>query len=160
MRLSVAAIGRLKDGGEQALVARYVALANGLGRAHALGPLDILELPDGKAADLDARRADEAQRLLKSVSDADHIVLLDETGRAQSSVVFAGEMRRLRDTGTKRLAFLIGGADGHGPAAREAARQSLSLGPMTLPHGLARILLAEQIYRAITIIAGHPYHRA
>ncbi|MDX2287675.1 MAG: 23S rRNA (pseudouridine(1915)-N(3))-methyltransferase RlmH [Hyphomicrobiaceae bacterium] len=160
MRLSVVAVGRLKDGAERALLDRYVGLASGLGRSHGLGPFDVVEVPEGKAAGLDARRTDEAQRLIRAAGEADQIILLDETGRSVTSAAFAADLRHARDSGVKRLAFLIGGADGHGSAARDAARRAMSLGAITLPHGLARIVLAEQVYRAISIIAGHPYHRA
>ena len=87
------------------------------------------------------------------------IVSLDERGKALTSAAFADLLRRQSDDGCKSMAFLIGGPDGHGPAVAAAARLSLSLSAMTLPHGLARVVLAEQLYRASTILAGHPYHR-
>jgi 23S rRNA (pseudouridine1915-N3)-methyltransferase len=102
---------------------------------------------------------EEARRLLEVAAGA-RIVMLDARGKGQTSEAFAAELRRARDGGVEAIAFLIGGADGHGEAVRAAASQTLSLGAMTLPHGLARVVLAEQLYRAATIIAGHPYHRA
>jgi 23S rRNA (pseudouridine1915-N3)-methyltransferase len=98
--------------------------------------------------------------LLKAASGAEATVALDGGGRALSSEAFARWLAERRDGGMKTLAILIGGPDGHGAAALEGAALRLSLGAMTLPHGLARIVLAEQLYRAATILAGHPYHRA
>lgn len=87
-----------------------------------------------------------------------HLVLLDARGKLLSSEAFAAHLGRLRDTGTQRILLAIGPADGWSPAALARADLLLSLGPMTLPHELARVVLAEQIYRALTILAGHPYH--
>lgn len=159
MRLSIAAIGRLKEGPERQLLSRYAALLDGLGRGCGIGPLTITELPEARGAEVAKRTADEAQRLLKTASGADIVVLLDERGRSMNSLALAKSMREDRDSGVKHIAFLIGGADGHGEEARKAAHRQLSLSPLTLPHGLARIVLAEQLYRAVSIIAGHPYHR-
>ncbi|MDX2259202.1 MAG: 23S rRNA (pseudouridine(1915)-N(3))-methyltransferase RlmH [Hyphomicrobiaceae bacterium] len=160
MLLTVAAVGRLRDGAESALVERYAKMATSIGRSHALGPLTVQDILESRSQVVDLRRDDEGGRLIKVAGDADLLVLLDEAGSALTSRQFAERLRRWRDDGVKRAGFLIGGPDGHGEAAREAARLSLSLSPMTLPHGLARVILAEQIYRALTIIAGHPYHRA
>ena len=160
MRLQIVVIGKLKDGPERELYARYAERIGGAGRGVALGPLVLVELPESRAASAAARMSDEAARLMARARDADVRVVLDEHGKASSSQAFAGLLRRFRDRPASSLAFLIGGADGHGQPAREAADLVLSLGPMTLPHGLARIVLVEQIYRAITILAGHPYHRA
>jgi 23S rRNA (pseudouridine1915-N3)-methyltransferase len=159
VRLTIAAVGRLKDGPERELFARYAKRFDDAGRALALGPLRLAELPEGRAAKPDLRKADEAARLLKAAADAEAVVALDAKGKAMTSEAFAKWIAARRDAGTKMLAFLVGGPDGHGPAALEAATLTLSLGTLTLPHGLARVVLAEQLYRAATIIAGHPYHR-
>jgi 23S rRNA (pseudouridine1915-N3)-methyltransferase len=159
MRFIVAAVGRLKDA-ERDLYERYAGRFDALGRSHALGPLALAEIGEGRSATPELRKADEAGRLLKVAGGADIRVILDGTGRAMSSEAFASLLEKRRDGGCKTLAFLIGGPDGHGAAALEAATVKLSLGPMTLTHGLARIVLAEQLYRAATILAGHPYHRA
>lgn len=159
MRLLVAAIGRIKDGPDRALLDRYLDRLAALGKTHGLAPIDSLELVEGRAESPELRRTDEAERLLAAARGCEATIVLDERGRAITSVAFAELIRRERDGGTKGLAFLIGGPDGHGAAAHRSARHVLSLGPMTLPHGLARIVLAEQLYRAATIIAGHPYHR-
>jgi 23S rRNA (pseudouridine1915-N3)-methyltransferase len=158
MRLIVAAVGRLKEH-ERALFDRYAERFDAAGRSLGLGPVKLSEIAECRLATPELRKADEAARLLKAASAAEVMVALDEAGRAQSSAAFARWLAARRDAGTKTLAFVIGGPDGHGAAALAAATLKLSLGAMTLPHGLARIVLAEQLYRAATILAGHPYHR-
>jgi 23S rRNA (pseudouridine1915-N3)-methyltransferase len=160
MRLIISAIGRLKDSGERELYERYAKRIDQSGRTVALGPLTLNEYPESKLASADLRKVDEAARLLRTTAEADAIVALDETGRQYSSATFAQLLGKHRDNGTKCLTFLIGGADGHGDMALKAATFKLSLGTLTLPHGLARIVLVEQLYSATTILSGHPYHRA
>jgi 23S rRNA (pseudouridine1915-N3)-methyltransferase len=158
MRLVIAAVGRLKDGPERTLFERYWDRLEASGRSVGLGPLALFEVPESRATGRAERVADEAQRLLAKVSGVDVKVALDEHGKGQTTDAFTAFLRDGRNAGTS-LAFLIGGPDGHGPAVLHAADLKLSLGPMTLPHGIARIVLAEQLYRAATILAGHPYHR-
>lgn len=160
MRVIIAAVGKLKDGGERDLLDRYYKRFDQSGRALGLGPLTITELPESRLPETDARKADEAARLLKAIGDAAVIIALDEHGALYASDAFAKLIGKHRDDGIKSLALLIGGPDGHGPAALTAAHLKLSLGKMTLTHGLARVILAEQLYRATTILSGHPYHRA
>ena len=160
MRLRIAAVGRLKDGPERQLYSRYGERIAAAGRGVALGPLDLVEMAEARDAGAPARMADEAARLLGKCRDADVRVVLDERGKTMSSEAFAQTLRGFRDRPAGRLAFLIGGPDGHGSVVRDEADLLLSLSPMTLPHGLARVVLVEQIYRAVTILAGHPYHRA
>lgn len=159
MRLTVAAIGRLKQGPEKDLFAHYWQRLEAAGRTVAFAPLRLEELAEARATSADARKRDEAERLRKAAGEAE-IVALDGRGKALASEALAAWIKSRRDGGAKEIAFLIGGPDGHGTTALEAAQLRLSLGPLTLPHGLARIVLAEQLYRAATIIAGHPYHRA
>lgn len=159
MRITIAAVGKLKDL-ERDLVARYADRFDAAGRSMALGPLRIVEMAESRAATVLLRRSDEAQRLAKVAGDAEIKVALDEAGRAFTSAEFARLLSRHRDNGIAHVAFLIGGPDGHDADFAAAASMKLSLGPMTLPHGLARLVLAEQLYRAATIISGHPYHRA
>ncbi len=102
----------------------------------------------------------EAEELLAAVPPGAALVALDERGRDLTSEALAGQLGRWRDEGARAAAFLIGGPDGLGAAARERASLVLSLGRMTWPHMLVRAMLAEQLYRATTILAGHPYHRA
>lgn len=159
MNLTIAAIGKLKDDAERVLVDRY-AKRIGTGRNGGIGPLKEAEAGESRRATAIERRDEEAERLLKLIAPSDVRVVLDETGAAMTSEAFAKWIGAQRDGGARGLAFLIGGPDGHAPATRTSARLVLSLGPLTLPHGLARAVLAEQLYRATTILAGHPYHRA
>ena len=158
MRLIVAAVGRLKDA-ERDLCERYQKRFDAAGRALGLGPLSICELSESRAASAVSRKAEEATRLLKAAAPATVRVVLDEGGKALASDTFAKWLAQTRDGGCKGLAFLIGGPDGHGPEAVQGAALRLSLGTLTLPHGLARAVLVEQLYRATTILSGHPYHR-
>jgi len=160
MRILLAAIGRLKDSGERDLFDRYALRFNQAGRGVSLGPLSVTELPESRALDAVSRKADEGARLLKAVSTATLLVALDENGRLESSVAFAQRLSAQRNGGIPALGLLIGGPDGHSPDVLARAHLTLSLGPMTLPHGLARVFLAEQLYRAVTILSGHPYHRS
>jgi 23S rRNA (pseudouridine1915-N3)-methyltransferase len=160
MRLIIAAVGRLKDGAERDLYDRYAARFDAAGRALGLGPIKLAEIGEARSATPQLRKADEAQRLLKATRSADVTIALEERGRSLSSEAFAQWIAERRDGGAKTLALLIGGPDGHGEAALKPATLKLSLGTMTLPHGLARVVVAEQLYRAATILAGHPYHRA
>jgi 23S rRNA (pseudouridine1915-N3)-methyltransferase len=160
MKIAIVAIGRLKDGPERELYDRYRTRFDALGRKHALGPMQLTEIPESRQASAETRMDEEARKLLAAVIAGSHIVLLDERGKTPTSAAFAADLRTRRDGGTAAVTFLLGGADGHGTAARSAAHSSLALGTLTLPHGLARVLLMEQLYRAVTLIAGHPYHRA
>lgn len=160
MRLAISAIGKLKDAEERAIVERYAKRLNGAGKTLGLGPLDIREYPESRAADVAERKRDEATRLLRDVGTGDVAIALEPTGESLTSEAFAKFLRKTRDSGAKSCIFLIGGPDGHGEAALSVAALKLSLGALTLPHGLARVVLAEQLYRAATILSGHPYHRA
>jgi len=159
MRISVLAVGRLKSGGESDLAERYAKRFEQSGRALGLGPLRQIEVNESRHAEVAARRDDEASRLIARCHVKARRVVLDERGKAVTSEEFAQTLGTLRDDGVAEAVFLIGGADGHGRAVFEGAHARLSLGPMTLPHGLARVVLLEQLYRAVTILSGHPYHR-
>jgi 23S rRNA (pseudouridine1915-N3)-methyltransferase len=160
MRLLIAAVGKLKQGPERDLFAHYIGRAEAAGRKLHLSPLTLIELAESKAATAAARKDAEAQALGAKIPSSYVPVCLDPGGEPLTSEGFAKLLAKFRDGGSEGVAFLIGGADGLGTAALDRAAKRLSLGPMTLPHGLARIVLVEQIYRAATILAGHPYHRA
>src|SRR5512144_3213158 len=159
MRLLIAAVGRLKQGPERDLFAHYLGRAAAAGRKLALSPLDVVEIAEAKGSTPQARMEAEAQLLLAKGPSSYKLICLDRSGTQLGSEGFEHSLGKFRDGGTQGLAF-FGGADVLGLRAMFEADLVLSLGPMTLPHGLARIVLAEQIYRAITILAGHPYHRA
>jgi 23S rRNA (pseudouridine1915-N3)-methyltransferase len=160
MRLLIAAVGKLKQEPERELVAHYLGRAASAGRALGFAHFDAIEIPESKAATAALRAQAEAAVLLAKSTFAHDIVALDPRGDQLDSEAFASMLRRLRDDGKPGLTFVIGGADGLGNDLLAKAQRRLSLGAMTLPHGLARVVLAEQIYRAMTILAGHPYHRA
>lgn len=160
MRIAISAIGKLKDAEERAIVERYAHRLTGAGKPLGLGPIDIREYPESRAPDVAERKHDEATRLLRDIGSGDAAVVLEPTGKSLTSEAFAAFLRTTRDGGAKSCVFLIGGPDGHGDAVLNAASLKLSLGALTLPHGLARVVLAEQLYRAATILSGHPYHRA
>lgn len=160
MRLVIAAVGRLKDGPERDLFDRYRSRLEASGRALGWGPVQVSEINESRASDATSRQNEEADRLLAKAGEIGAKVVLDEDGRQFSSEAFARFMRDQREKGARSLAFVIGGPDGHGEKMLAGADLKLSLGAMTLPHMLARVLLAEQLYRAATILTGHPYHRA
>lgn len=160
MRLVIAAVGRLKSGPERELVGRYLERANAAGRSVTLAPLEILEIAEGHGRRAPERMAEEAEKLLAAVPKGAKIVALDAGGKALSSGDFATRLAAMRDQGDQTAVFLIGGADGLARALLEKADLKLSYGSATFPHQVVRILLTEQIYRAITILSGHPYHRA
>lgn len=148
------AVGRLGRTPEAALAHDYLKRAAATGRALGLGPFDLVEVEGrrpGKAA--------EAAALLAVAAPDARRIALDECGRACTSREFADRIGELRDSGVRRTEFLIGGADGLDPSVREGASALLAFGPQTWPHALVRLMLAEQLYRAVTILAGSPYHR-
>ncbi|MET0301139.1 MAG: 23S rRNA (pseudouridine(1915)-N(3))-methyltransferase RlmH [Methyloceanibacter sp.] len=159
MRLLIAAVGKLKQGPERELIRHYLGRAEAAGRKLHLSPLAVVELPESKAATAKARKAAEGEALLAKIPPSHRLIALDPSGEALSSEAFAQRLAKLRDGGAEGVAFVIGGADGLSPELLANAR-AISLGAITLPHGLARIVLAEQLYRAATILSGHPYHRA
>jgi 23S rRNA (pseudouridine1915-N3)-methyltransferase len=157
MRLHVLAVGRLRaDRPERSLFEDYQLRFNQIARPLALGPLAEVEVEDRRNLGREA----EADLLTRAVPAGAMIVALDERGRQCTSPEFAALLARWRDGGATDLAFVIGGADGLAPKLRDRAHHALSFGQMVWPHMLARVLLAEQIYRAATILSGSPYHRA
>ncbi|HMN51474.1 MAG: 23S rRNA (pseudouridine(1915)-N(3))-methyltransferase RlmH [Xanthobacteraceae bacterium] len=159
MRLLIAAVGRLKAGPERELLARYVERTNATGKALSLAPLEIAEIPESPAQTAMKRKSDEAKALLAALPAKAKIIALDERGKSISSEDFAKKLARLRDDGAGSVAFLLGGADGLDDTVRKKADLTVAYGAATFPHQIVRILLAEQIYRAVTILSGHPYHR-
>lgn len=159
MRITVLAIGRIKSGPEADLVKRYVKRFDGAARALGLAAIKIIELPESRDGNVAVRKQDEAARLLAKAGEDVVLVALDEHGASPSSSGFADMIAKHRDDGARDITFVIGGPDGHGESVLTAARETIALGAMTLPHGLARVVLIEQLYRAATILNGHPYHR-
>ncbi|MEL6979244.1 MAG: 23S rRNA (pseudouridine(1915)-N(3))-methyltransferase RlmH [Pseudomonadota bacterium] len=156
MKLTLAAIGRLSKGPEAELCAKMAARVDAFARVTRLGPIDLKAI-EPKAADRGPHG--EAVLLRRAVAECDRLAAFDERGQALSSSAFASNLERWRDGGAARLGLVIGGADGLDPALRGEADLVISFGAMTWPHALARVMALEQIYRAATILAGHPYHR-
>ena len=155
MRVHVCAVGRLRSGPERDLVDDYTQRFDRTGRALSLGPLAMHEVEDKKNLGMTA----EAELLARAIPAGARIVTLDERGRMMTSPEFAAFLARWRDEGCQDLAFVIGGADGIDPDLRARAEASVSFGAMVWPHILVRAMLAEQLYRAASILAGLPYHR-
>jgi 23S rRNA (pseudouridine1915-N3)-methyltransferase len=158
MRLGILCVGRLKAGPEREIYARYVkriAAMRGLG----LEGLDLKEVDESAARSATERMAQEGSALRAALPAGAHFAVFDERGRCATSLEFARFIEGERDRGTRSLWFAIGGAGGLDPSLRQEARDAFSFGAMTLPHQVVRILVAEQIYRAMTILSGHPYHR-
>lgn len=153
------AAGRLKPGPEKALADDYLTRATGLGRKCGISRIAVTEFNESPASSAATRMAEESRMIAAALPPRCFTVVLDERGRTLASEAFAELLRRHLDDGTGDMAFLIGGPDGHAPDIRENAGLLLSFGAMTWPHRLVRVMLFEQIYRAVTIIAGHPYHR-
>ena len=158
MRVVIAAVGRMKTGPERELVGRYLERAVASGKPLALSGFDVLELSESRMSSADGRKADEA-KALHGILPPGIVVALDERGKSMGSEAFARQIGRWRDDGRPAVSFVIGGADGLDPAFTRAADLMLSFSPLTWPHQMVRIMLAEQLYRTTTILSGHPYHR-
>jgi 23S rRNA (pseudouridine1915-N3)-methyltransferase len=159
MRILIAAVGRLKQGPERELAERYRKRAADFGRKVGLQAFDVIEIRESRADNVERRMLEESIAIANVVPERAVTVILDERGATMNSAAFAG---RLQDWAGDRpaLAFIIGGADGLAPSLRDKADLALAFGPLTWPHQLVRIMLLEQLYRAVTILGGHPYHRA
>ena len=159
MRLTVVAVGRLKQGPERQLAGRYQDRAAKAGRAIGFRTLDVVEVEESRNRDTARRMIEESVAIANVVPEGAAVVLLDERGSLVGSKGFAEQLARWRDDGRGDAVFVIGGPDGLAPSLRDRADLRLAFGAMTWPHQLVRIMLLEQLYRAMTILAGHPYHR-
>ncbi|WP_454852791.1 23S rRNA (pseudouridine(1915)-N(3))-methyltransferase RlmH [Rhizobium binxianense] len=160
MRIGLFAVGRLKSGPEKDLAARYFDRFAKAGPAVGLEFSRIAEVGESRASNAETRKREEAAMLSKALAEGSVLILLDERGKALDSEAFANLLGGYRDQGKRDLMIAIGGADGLDPALHDRADAVLCLGRMTWPHQLVRVLIAEQLYRAVTILSGHPYHRA
>jgi 23S rRNA (pseudouridine1915-N3)-methyltransferase len=152
MKLHILAIGKLKQGPERELTEDYLKRARLLRRGAGISGILMVEGPE-------SGKEEEARWLLAKGPARAFVAVLDEGGKAMLSTAFAKFLRRHADDGTADIAFLVGGPDGHGAAVLRRADLTLAFGPQTWPHRLVRVMLAEQIYRAVTIMVNHPYHR-
>jgi 23S rRNA (pseudouridine1915-N3)-methyltransferase len=160
MRISLFAVGRLKAGPEKQLAERYVDRFAKAGPAIGLELGKSIEINESRASSSATRKREEGAILEKSLSDGTLLILLDERGKALDSTGFADLLGGARDNGRREILIGIGGPDGLDPDILDRADHTICFGRMTWPHQLVRVMLAEQLYRAVTILSGHPYHRA
>jgi 23S rRNA (pseudouridine1915-N3)-methyltransferase len=160
VRLALIGVGRLKAGAERELFERYFKRAGELARPLGFQGVDLRELEEGRAPRPADRQAEEARAITAAVPRGARLILLDERGAAISSPQLAADIASARDNAVSAYALVIGGDDGLAASLREGADRIVSFGAMTWPHQLVRVMAAEQLYRALSIIAGHPYHRA
>ncbi len=160
MHLVVIAIGRLKQGPERELAERYRERFDDIGRRLGFRGLEIHEIAESRARDAATRMAEEAAAISAAIPEKSVLVALDERGDSVDSSAFARHLGRWRDEAVANTIFAIGGADGLSPDLRRKAKLRIAFGTATWPHQMVRVMLLEQIYRAATILAGHPYHRA
>jgi 23S rRNA (pseudouridine1915-N3)-methyltransferase len=151
MKIAIHAVGRMKAGPEKQLADRYLERFAKSGPAVGLEFSGVIEIPEGRAQTANERRREEGQKLQTQLQPGTALILLDERGKSFSSEDFAGR---------KALIVAIGGADGHDQSLRDQADLVVSFGALTWPHQLVRVMLGEQLYRAATILSGHPYHRS
>jgi 23S rRNA (pseudouridine1915-N3)-methyltransferase len=159
MRLIVAAVGRLKPGPERDLAARYRERIAKAGRAVGLSGIEVIEIAESRARETERRRTEESIALAQLLPAGAAKILLDERGEDLGSFAFTNHLQRWRDQGRSAAFFLIGGPDGVADNLREDPDLCLAFGAATWPHQMVRIMLLEQVYRAVTLLAGHPYHR-
>lgn len=160
MRMIVIAIGRLKQGPERDLAERYRVRFDDSGRRLGFRRIETHEIPESRHGDAKARIAEEGAAIAALIPDEAAIIALDERGDNIDSAAFARHLGRWRDDSVPACVFVIGGADGLSPDLRRKAKFALAFGKATWPHQMVRIMLLEQVYRAATILSGHPYHRA
>lgn len=160
MRIVVAAVGRLKQGPERELADRYRKRAAEAGRSAGIQAVDVVEIRESRAGDAARRMLEESIAIANLIPERAVTVILDQRGENMSSASFAGRLQGWRAEDKPVVVIVIGGADGLAPNLREQAKLAVAFGAATWPHQLTRIMLLEQLYRAVTILAGHPYHRA
>jgi 23S rRNA (pseudouridine1915-N3)-methyltransferase len=160
MRIVVIAVGRLKQGPERELAERYTKRFEESGRKLGFRSLDIREIAESRAREAQARIAEEATAISAAIPENSVLVTLDERGDNIDSAAFAQKLGQWRDQAVANTILVIGGADGLSPELRGKAKLSVAFGAATWPHQMVRVMLLEQLYRAATILAGHPYHRA
>jgi len=160
MRLRVVCVGRMKAGPERELFERYFRRLADAARSAGIAGVDLREIAESRARRTEDRRSEEAAAIRAAAPSAGALVALDERGQSPTSEQWAADIAAVRDASRPAYAVIIGGPDGLDPGLCEAAHRTISFGAMTWPHQLVRVMAAEQLYRAITILSGHPYHRA
>jgi 23S rRNA (pseudouridine1915-N3)-methyltransferase len=160
MRVIIIAVGRLKQGPERELAETYRKRAQATGRALGMREIEIVEIRESRAPDAERRRVEEAIAIANVIPARATIVVLDERGEILDSAALAASLQQWRAEDRPAVCFIIGGADGLADSLRDRATRRLAFGTATWPHQLVRIMVLEQVYRAATMLAGHPYHRA
>ena len=161
MRVVIAAVGRMKSGPERDLAERYLKRAAQAGRSIGLTGFEIIEIRESRADNAARRMLEESIAIANVIPERAVTVLLDERGESLPSAAFAGRLQGWRTEDKPAVVFVIGGADGLAPgAAGQVEARRSAFGAATWPHQLVRVMLLEQLYRAVTILSGHPYHRA
>jgi 23S rRNA (pseudouridine1915-N3)-methyltransferase len=159
VRLILACVGRGMKSPEQELCEEYLKRARALGPRLGFSKIELSLVDVSRAGTAKARMKEEAEKLVLRLPQGTHRIALDEAGRTLSSEGFSQHLAALRDRAIGDIAFFIGGPDGLARELRESASERIGFGAQTWPHLLVRAMLAEQLYRAMTILAGHPYHR-
>jgi 23S rRNA (pseudouridine1915-N3)-methyltransferase len=159
VRLALIAVGRLKSGPERELFDRYFKRLRALARSQGIASVELREVEEGRARRAEDRQAEEARAILAVAPKGAWLALLDERGAPMTSVEWAAEIDKARAAAAPAYAVVIGGPDGLDPALRADARTIVAFGAMTWPHQLVRVMASEQLYRALSILGGHPYHR-
>lgn len=160
MRITLICIGRLKSGPERELFERYFTRMKSMARSVGVADVEIREIDESRARRPEDRREEEAAAILGTLDPRDMLVLLDERGASLTSPEWGADIAAVRDAAHRAYVVAIGGPDGLSPSLRAKARRVIGFGAMTWPHQLVRVMAAEQLYRALSILAGHPYHRA
>jgi 23S rRNA (pseudouridine1915-N3)-methyltransferase len=160
MRVIIIAVGRLKQGPERELAETYRKRAQATGRALGMREIEIVEIRESRAPDAERRRVEEAIAIANVIPARAMIVVLDQRGEILDSAALAASLQQWRAEDRPAVCFIIGGADGLADSLRDRATRRLAFGTATWPHQLVRIMVLEQVYRAATMLAGHPYHRA
>ncbi|HEX4079120.1 MAG TPA: 23S rRNA (pseudouridine(1915)-N(3))-methyltransferase RlmH [Rhizomicrobium sp.] len=159
MRIAILAAGLARGTAHNSVVEEYLTRARGIGRQHGITSLAVEEVAISRLREARARIAEEGEKLAARIPAAAHVIALDSRGKGMTSEAFAEMLAAMRDADARDLIFLIGGPDGLEPGRSVKPGRSLAFGPQTWPHLLVRAMLAEQIYRALTILGNHPYHR-
>ena len=159
LHIEILTVGRLKQDAEQTLQQRYLQRLQKAGPAQGIKNCIVKEINESKQSSAQKRQQEETSKLLSQANNQAHLIFLDERGSELTSTKFADKIKSIQHEGTQHISFFIGGPDGHDKQQLKKAQTTLSLSKLTLPHGLARVFLLEQLYRTLTIWADHPYHR-
>ena len=160
MRIVLICVGRLKAGPEREVFARYFKRLNETARTAGVAGVDLREVGESRARRPEDRREEEAAAILAATPSGAVLIALDERGDSTTSEEWAAEIGRVRDAGYAAYLVVIGGPDGLSASLRAKARRVVSFGAVTWPHQLVRVMAGEQLYRALSILCGHPYHRS